>query len=154
MGEWTRFRATGATRASVAPPVRVLPRRRSEALAFLTAAVAEVAVAVVAIVVLNGGPGKPHRTSPPAAHDGGTSWHPGDVGGQVNDLATSAGEVYAIVSHGTASGRLMHSPADQDHWTPVAAAGQVSGGLWVLGPAVIVQSSSRCRPRHRRARLG
>jgi photosystem II stability/assembly factor-like uncharacterized protein len=78
-----------------------------------------------------------------ATHDGGTTWHPVDVGGDVIDLAISDGEVYAIVSPtGSDSGRLMRSPVGQDQWTPVAAAGEVSGGLWVLGTEVIVQSGS------------
>ncbi len=78
-----------------------------------------------------------------ATHDGGTTWDPVNVGGDVIDLAISDGEVYATVSpNGTDSGRLMRSPVGQDRWTTVAAAGEVSGGLWVLGTEVIVQSGN------------
>lgn len=77
-----------------------------------------------------------------ATHDGGTTWDPVDVRGQVNDLAISNGEVYAVVTPGSADvGRLMRSPVGQDSWTTLSAAGQVSGGLWVLGGEVIVQSA-------------
>jgi hypothetical protein len=76
-------------------------------------------------------------------HDGGTTWDPVDVGGNVTDLAISDGEVYAIVSPppGTA-GRLMRSPVGQDEWSTVSAAGRVSGGLWVLGHEVLAQSAT------------
>jgi photosystem II stability/assembly factor-like uncharacterized protein len=78
-----------------------------------------------------------------ATHDGGTTWGPVDVSGQVNDLAISDGEVYAVVSpNGTDSGHLMRSPVGKDQWSTVTAAGLVSGGLWVLGREVIVQSSN------------
>jgi photosystem II stability/assembly factor-like uncharacterized protein len=78
-----------------------------------------------------------------ATHDGGTTWAPVDVGGDVIDLAISDGEVYATVSpDGSDSGRLMRSPVGQDQWTTVAAAGEVSGGLWVHGHEVIVQSGN------------
>jgi len=72
-----------------------------------------------------------------ATHDGGATWHAVDLGGQVKDLAIANGEAFAIVTN-----QLMHSPVDQDAWTPVSAAGQVSGGLWVEGSSVIVQSGS------------
>jgi photosystem II stability/assembly factor-like uncharacterized protein len=78
-----------------------------------------------------------------ATHDGGTTWAPVDAGGDVIDLAIADGEVYATVSpNGSDSGRLMRSPVGQDQWTKVAAAGEVSGGLWVLGNEVIVQSGN------------
>jgi photosystem II stability/assembly factor-like uncharacterized protein len=78
-----------------------------------------------------------------ATHDGGTTWHPVDVGGNVIDLAISDGDVYATVSpNGSDSGRLMRSPVGQDQWTTMAAAGEVSSGLWVLGNEVIVQSGN------------
>ena len=78
-----------------------------------------------------------------ATHDGGTTWQPVDLGGDVSDLAISDGEVYAIVSPPPGSaGRLMRSPVGQDQWTPVTAAGRVSGGLWVLGQEVLAQSAS------------
>ena len=78
-----------------------------------------------------------------ATHDGGTTWHPVDVGGTVNDLAISDGEVYAAVSaNGTDSAHLMRSPVGTDQWSTVSAAGQVSSGLWVLGREVIVQSGN------------
>ena len=76
-------------------------------------------------------------------HDGGQTWHSVSVGGQVNDLAISDGEAYAIVDvsgSGAAGARLMHSPASTDDWTVVPAAGDVSTGLWVDGSDVIVQS--------------
>ncbi len=61
----------------------------------------------------------------------------------MNDLAISDGEVYAVVSpNGTDSGHLMRSPVGKDQWSTVTAAGLVSGGLWVLGREVIVQSSN------------
>jgi photosystem II stability/assembly factor-like uncharacterized protein len=34
----------------------------------------------------------------------------------------------------------MHAPVSGDAWSPVSAAGDVSGGLWVQGPTIIVQS--------------
>jgi BNR/Asp-box repeat len=76
-------------------------------------------------------------------HDGGQTWHALGVGGQVNDLAISDGEAYAIVDvsgSGAAGARLMHSPASADDWTVVPAAGDVSTGLWVFGSDVFVQS--------------
>ena len=75
--------------------------------------------------------------------DGGTTWHPVDVGGTVDDLAISAGEVYAMVSSRSGGpDHLMRSPVDEDQWSAVPAAGRVSGGLWVLGREVIVQSGN------------
>ena len=76
-------------------------------------------------------------------HDGGETWRSVSVGGQVNDLAISDGEAYAIVDvsgSGAAGARLMHSPVSSDDWTVVPAAGDVSTGLWVEGSDVIVQS--------------
>ena len=76
-------------------------------------------------------------------HDGGQTWHALGVGGQVNDLAISDGEAYAIVDvsgTGAAGARLMHSPVSSDDWTVVPAAGDVSIGLWVQGSDVFVQS--------------
>jgi hypothetical protein len=78
-----------------------------------------------------------------ATHDGGQTWRALGVGGQVNDLAISDGEAYAIVDvtgSGAAGARLMHSPVSADDWTVVAAAGDVSTGLWVEGSDVFVQS--------------
>jgi hypothetical protein len=78
-----------------------------------------------------------------ATHDGGQTWRPLGVDGQVNDLAISDGEAYAIVDvtgSGAAGARLMHSPASSDDWTVVPAAGDVSTGLWVFGSDVFVQS--------------
>jgi photosystem II stability/assembly factor-like uncharacterized protein len=76
-------------------------------------------------------------------HDGGTTWGPVDVGGRVSYLAISDGEVYAIAATTSGiSGRLMHSPVGQDRWAAVPAAGEVSGGLWVLGREILVQSGS------------
>jgi photosystem II stability/assembly factor-like uncharacterized protein len=78
-----------------------------------------------------------------ATHDGGATWQPVDVGGDVSDLAISDGEVYAIVSPPPGSaGQLMRSPVGQDQWSTVTAAGRVSGGLWVLGHEVLAQSAS------------
>jgi hypothetical protein len=76
-------------------------------------------------------------------HDGGQTWRALGVGGQVNDLAISDGEAYAIVDvtgSGAAGARLMHSPVSADDWTVVPAAGDVSSGLWVEGSDVFVQS--------------
>jgi photosystem II stability/assembly factor-like uncharacterized protein len=76
-----------------------------------------------------------------ATHDGGASWHPVDVGGTVTDLAISGGQAFATVEPaGGGNGKLVHSPVDHDAWSPVTAAGVVSGGLWVEGPTIIVQS--------------
>ncbi len=78
-----------------------------------------------------------------ATHDGGQTWRALGVGGQVNDLAISGGEAYAIVDvtgSGAAGARLMHSPVSADDWTVVPAAGDVSTGLWVFGSDVFVQS--------------
>jgi hypothetical protein len=78
-----------------------------------------------------------------ATHNGGATWHPVDVGGDVSDLAISDGEVYAIVSPPPGSaGQLMRSPVGQDQWSTVTAAGRVSGGLWALGHEVLAQSAS------------
>jgi photosystem II stability/assembly factor-like uncharacterized protein len=73
-------------------------------------------------------------------HDGGAQWRAVNLGGTVADLAISAGQAYAIVQPSGASGRLMHSPVGQDGWTAVSGAGAVSGGLWVQGSDVAVQS--------------
>jgi photosystem II stability/assembly factor-like uncharacterized protein len=76
-----------------------------------------------------------------ATHDGGKTWRPVDLKGNVSELAVSAGEAYATVEPaGGGNGRLMHSPASHDAWSTVSAAGVVSGGLWVQGSDVIVQS--------------
>jgi photosystem II stability/assembly factor-like uncharacterized protein len=40
----------------------------------------------------------------------------------------------------------MRSPADRDAWSTVSAAGAVSGGLWVQGSQVIVQSGAGTGP--------
>ena len=78
-----------------------------------------------------------------ATHNGGVSWSAVDVGGAVRDLEISAGEAYAVVTAGASNaGRLMRSPVGRDDWTALSAAGEVSGGLWVLGREVIVQSGS------------
>jgi hypothetical protein len=76
-----------------------------------------------------------------ATHDDGGSWKQVDLGGTVTDLAISAGEAYAVVASGDTS-HLMRSPVGQDQWTTVAAAGDVSGGLWVQGSNLIVQSGA------------
>ncbi|HEY1517460.1 MAG TPA: hypothetical protein VGF91_13645 [Solirubrobacteraceae bacterium] len=78
-----------------------------------------------------------------ATHDGGETWTAVDVGGSVTDLAISEGVAYATVdvtSSGAAGSRLMRSPVSADEWTTVSAAGDVSGGLWVQGSDVFVQS--------------
>lgn len=78
-----------------------------------------------------------------ATHDGGQTWKSVDVGGSVTDLAISNGIAYATVdvsSSGAAGSRLMRSPVSADEWTTVPAAGDVSGGLWVQGSDVFVQS--------------
>lgn len=75
-----------------------------------------------------------------ATHDGGSTWHAVDVGGAVTDLAISSGQVYATVEPANGSGKLMHAPVTSDTWSAVAAAGDVSGSLWVQGPTIIVQS--------------
>lgn len=76
-----------------------------------------------------------------ATHDGGMSWRAVDVGGAVTDLAITAGLVYATVEPTSGgNGRLMRSPVAHDDWSAVSAAGVVSGGLWVQGTDVIVQS--------------
>jgi photosystem II stability/assembly factor-like uncharacterized protein len=75
-----------------------------------------------------------------ATHNGGASWHRVEIGGTVTDLAISEGQVFATVEPSSGSGRLMHAPVSSDAWTVAMAAGDVSGGLWVQGPNVIVQS--------------
>jgi photosystem II stability/assembly factor-like uncharacterized protein len=75
-----------------------------------------------------------------ATHDGGASWHPVDVGGTVTDLAISGGQAFATVEPATGSGKLMHAPVTGNAWSAVPAAGDVSGGLWVQGATIIVQS--------------
>jgi len=78
-----------------------------------------------------------------ATHDGGKTWQPVDLNGNVTELAISAGEAYATVEPaGGGNGRLVHSPASHDAWSTVPAAGVVSGGLWVQGSDVIVQSGA------------
>jgi photosystem II stability/assembly factor-like uncharacterized protein len=78
-----------------------------------------------------------------ATHDGGATWQPIRVDGDVSALAISGGEVYAIVGPPPGSaGQLMRSPVGQNQWTPVTAAGRVSGGLWVLGQEVLAQTAS------------
>jgi photosystem II stability/assembly factor-like uncharacterized protein len=77
-------------------------------------------------------------------HDGGSTWHPVAVGGSVRELAISDGVAYAIVNlPGNAGSRLMRSPAGEDSWTTVSAAGDVSGGLWVQGPTVLIGSGNQ-----------
>jgi photosystem II stability/assembly factor-like uncharacterized protein len=75
-----------------------------------------------------------------ATHDGGVSWHHVEVGGTVTDLAISAGQVFATVEPTSGNGKLMHAPVSGDAWSPIQPAGDVSGGLWVQGSTVIVQS--------------
>ncbi len=68
------------------------------------------------------------------------------LGGSVTDLATGGGEVYAVV--GSPSGqpsRLMRSPVGRDAWVALPAAGAVSGGLWVHGTDVFVESLGHVR---------
>jgi photosystem II stability/assembly factor-like uncharacterized protein len=77
-----------------------------------------------------------------ATHDGGASWHSVDVGGTVTDLAISAGQVFATVEPSGGSGKLMHAPVSGDAWSAVSAAGDVSGGLYVQGSSIIVQSGA------------
>ena len=78
-----------------------------------------------------------------ATHDGGASWQQVSLGGRISDLEISAGEAYAVVTNGAGnSGRLERSPVGQDQWAALPAAGEVSGGLWVLGREVLVQSGS------------
>ena len=87
-----------------------------------------------------------YDTSLYVTHNGGSSWHPVSLGGSVTDLATGAGEVYAVV--GSASGqpsRLMRSPAGRDAWVTLAAAGTVSGGLRAHGTDVFVESLGHVR---------
>jgi photosystem II stability/assembly factor-like uncharacterized protein len=74
-------------------------------------------------------------------HDGSQTWQRVSVGGTVTDLAISNGQAYATVEPaGGGNGKLVRSPVGHDAWTAVSAAGVVSGGLWVQGPQVIVQS--------------
>jgi photosystem II stability/assembly factor-like uncharacterized protein len=75
-----------------------------------------------------------------ATHNGGESWHQVDVGGAVTDLAITAGQVYATIEPTSGNGKLMHAPVSGDTWSPIPAAGDVSGGLWVQGSTIIVQS--------------
>jgi photosystem II stability/assembly factor-like uncharacterized protein len=75
-------------------------------------------------------------------HNGGASWHQVDIGGTVTDLAISGGQVFATVEPTTGSGKLMHAPVSSDAWSAVGAAGDVSGGLWVQGSDLIVQSGT------------
>jgi photosystem II stability/assembly factor-like uncharacterized protein len=75
-------------------------------------------------------------------HNGGASWHQVDIGGTVTDLAISGGQVFAAVEPTTGSGKLMHAPVSSDAWSAVGAAGDVSGGLWVQGSDLIVQSGT------------
>jgi photosystem II stability/assembly factor-like uncharacterized protein len=78
-----------------------------------------------------------------ATHDAGKTWQPVDLNGKVTELAISAGEAYATVEPaGGGNARLVQSPASHDDWSTVPAAGAVSGGLWVQGSDVIVQSGA------------
>jgi hypothetical protein len=75
-----------------------------------------------------------------ATHNGGATWHPVDIGGTVTDLAISSGQVFATVEPASGSGKLVHASVSSDTWSPMPAAGNVSGSLWVQGPNIIVQS--------------
>ncbi len=87
-----------------------------------------------------------YDTSLYVTHNGGSSWHPVSLGGSVTDLATGAGEVYAVVGSGSGPpSRLMRSPVGREDWVALAAAGTVSGGLWVHGTDVFVESLDHVR---------
>jgi len=77
-----------------------------------------------------------------ATHDGGVSWRAVGIGGSVTELAIADGTVYAVVvAPGGGPGRLMSSPVGEDRWRTLAAAGEVSGGLWANGSDVLVESA-------------
>jgi photosystem II stability/assembly factor-like uncharacterized protein len=75
-------------------------------------------------------------------HDGGQTWRQIELGRNISDLAISAGQVFATVQLTPSDGRLMHTPVSSDTWSTARAAGNVSGGLWVQGSQVIVQSGT------------
>jgi hypothetical protein len=77
-----------------------------------------------------------------ATHDGGVTWHQVAIGGTVTDLAISGGQVFATVEPTTGSGKLMRASVSSDAWNAVSSAGDVSGGLWVQGSNIIVQSGT------------
>ena len=76
-------------------------------------------------------------------HDGGTHWLRWGIG-KVNDLAASGGWAYAVVTNNvTGIGELERAPVDGNYWQPLPAAGDASGGLWVQGSVVLVESASK-----------
>lgn len=74
--------------------------------------------------------------------DGGTSWSPVNLGGQVTQLMASGEYVYAIVvPAGGGGGRLMRSVAGTSTWTTMTAAGNLQDdSLWVQDQYVLVES--------------
>jgi photosystem II stability/assembly factor-like uncharacterized protein len=80
-------------------------------------------------------------------HDGGASWAPVHLGGQVADLEASGAYVYAIVHPAGGPGRLERSPIGSDRWSVLPAAGNAYGGLWVQGAEVLLESASNTSQR-------
>lgn len=77
-------------------------------------------------------------------HDGGASWQPVSLGGEVIDLAASGGYVYAIVSTSGGRGMLMRSPVNTNSWSALSAAGEVFAGegLWAQDSTVLAQRAN------------
>lgn len=77
-------------------------------------------------------------------HDGGAHWRALHIGAVVLQLAISNGYAYAVVLPSTHSsaGVLMRAFVGGDDWNKLPAAGDVSGGLWIRGTDVLVQSGA------------
>lgn len=77
-------------------------------------------------------------------HNGGETWKPVELGGNVEDLTAAGGWVYALLSTAHGSGRLLRSPAGRDAWRPVGKlVGEPFAGLWAQGSRVMVETQSR-----------
>jgi photosystem II stability/assembly factor-like uncharacterized protein len=75
-------------------------------------------------------------------HDGGARWQAIQVQGQVRDLAIGGGYAYeVIVNPSSGVGQLLRSPVATNAWSALPAAGDASGGLWVHGSDVLLETA-------------
>ena len=86
-----------------------------------------------------------------STHDGGASWRRVPTPGNVDELVSAGGYVYATVDSGPAGrvrtyASLWRSPVNHDQWARLREAGTVSDGLAARGSEVLVQSSYRAKP--------
>jgi photosystem II stability/assembly factor-like uncharacterized protein len=77
-----------------------------------------------------------------ATHDAGKTWQRVDIAGQVSDLETSGGYVYAIARSSDGAGTLFRAPVAGGDWQPLPQAGDAYGGVWVNGSNVLLEGSS------------